>query len=255
MSEKLKSALLIFAIVLITSCSAGRKSRTVSREITPLESEYAGLISSVRENNITGQGLILKKGRIELRGTEIEGSFSLNARLNKRGDFFASVKGPLGIELVRIVSVGNDIAVIDRINKTIYEGKKDIVMKRLGLPDDVFRIIFGDLPQAGVDRISYVSGREMGIILNEGDYTSNIRLSLDEMKVTGEEIEKEGMESRKVLIQFSDFRISEKRKYASVINMEEKSGMFHVKLYIDDMVTDTDSDIVYNLPSYNRQNL
>jgi hypothetical protein len=255
MPERLKSALVLFVIILVTSCSAGRKGRSVSTGITPLEAEYAGLISSVRENNITGQGLILKKGRIELGGTEMEGSFSLNARLNRSGDFYASVKGPLGIELVRIISVENDIAVIDRINKTIYEGRKDIVMKKLGLPEDIFRIIFGDLPDAGVDKVSSVSGGEMRITLDEGEYTNNIRLSLDEMKVSDEEISKEGIDSKKVFIRFSDFKVSEKSKYASVISMEEMSGMFHVKLYIDDLETDVESDIVYNLPAYNRQNL
>ena len=103
--------------------------------------------------------------------------------ITKSGDFYASVKGPLGIELVRILAVKDDIAVIDRINKTIYEGRRDDVMKRLGLPEDIFTIIFGDLPEAGVENIGSVSGREMRISLMEGEYTNDIRLSLEEMKV------------------------------------------------------------------------
>jgi len=255
MPERLKLVLIFIVIILVTSCSAGRKGRTIATENAPPVSEYASLINGIRDNNITGEGLILKRGRIELKGTEIEGSFALNAKLSKSGDFYASVKGPLGIELVRILAVKDDIAVIDRINKTIYEGRRDDVMKRLGLPEDIFTIIFGDLPEAGVENIGSVSGREMRISLMEGEYTNDIRLSLEEMKVFAEEISTEGNGGRTVLIQFRDFKKTGENKYASVISMEEVSGMFHVKLYIDDLVTDIDSDIIYNLPSYNRQKL
>jgi hypothetical protein len=58
----------------------------------------------------------------------------LHARLNAKGDFYASVRGPLGIELARILMVGNEVAAIDRFNRKIYVGKKDAVMKKNGLP-------------------------------------------------------------------------------------------------------------------------
>ena len=41
-----------------------------------------------------------------------------------KGDFYASVRGPLGIELARILIVGNDIAAIDRFKKNCIHGEE-----------------------------------------------------------------------------------------------------------------------------------
>ena len=50
-------------------------------------------------------------------------------------------RGPLGIELARILVVGNEVAVIDRFNRRLYVGKKDAVLKKNGLPEDFMRTI------------------------------------------------------------------------------------------------------------------
>ncbi len=57
------------------------------------------------------------------------------------------MKGPLGIELIRLIAVGNDIAAISRLERIVYVGKKDAVMKKNGMPEDFIKIIFGDLPE------------------------------------------------------------------------------------------------------------
>jgi hypothetical protein len=58
-----------------------------------------------------------------------------------------------------------------------------------------------------------------------------------------------------ILLSFGNFVSRDGRKYASLVTMEEKKKMFHVKLFIDDIIFGYDSDIEFSLPSYKRVSL
>ena len=254
MHNRLIVRLAIFMLIILSGCSATRKSRS-SSAILPAGVGYAEMISGIINNNITEGGFILKKGRIELEGTEIEGSFGINARLNQKGDFFASVRGPLGIELARLVNVGNDIALIDRINRTVYVGKKDEVMKRKGMPEDFLKIIFGDIPEVALKHSGPVNDGVVRLTIEENDFEREIDICLNEMKVCSEKITAPGYSGRQFLLLFSAFRVTSDRKYASQIQLDDQVGMFHVKLNIDELTTGYVSEIDFTLPSYKRMSL
>ncbi|NLE35551.1 MAG: DUF4292 domain-containing protein [Bacteroidales bacterium] len=205
-------------------------------------------------NNITDRGFEIRRGSIELEGTEIEGKFGLHARMNGKGDFYASVRGPLGIELARLLAVGNDIAAIDRFNRKVYLGKKDAVMKKNGLPVDFMQILFGDLPEELSGDYTVNSYNEMVMISGNDDFMRELTICTDEMKICREKIDANSTDHL-VYLNFYDFKSSGGKKYASRITMEEKKRMFHVKLSIDDLEYGYDSDIEFSLPSYTRENL
>lgn len=176
----------------------------------------------------------------------------MHARLNSKGDFYGSVRGPLGIELVRVLMVGNDIAAIDRFNRKIYMGKKDQVLIKNGMPSDFMSIIFGDIPsERAVELIR--SGKDEIIVSSENEeYRSVISICLDYMKVCNQTIDA-GNSDHELYMTFGGFNESGGKKYPSVISVEEKKRMFHVKLFIDDLIYGYDSDIEFNLPSYKRE--
>jgi len=254
MQARLRYLLIAALIIGISGCNALRKGRVTDRANVAVSTDFAARAAEVYENNITDRGFEIRKGSIELDGTPIEGKFGLHARLNSRGDFYASVRGPLGIELARILIVGNDVAAIDRFNKTVYTGKKDAVMKRNGLPDDFMRILFGDLPVAVSD--DYKKSVNGQIIVTGGDeeFRREITICADEMKVCQERIDATSS-GHTVYLTFSGFRETAGKRYASSISMEERKKMFHVKLFIDDLEYGYDSDISFNLPSYKRESL
>lgn len=254
MHNRLIVRLTIFMLIILSGCSSSRKSKSVPG-ILPSGLAYAEMISGIISNNITEGGFILKRGRIELEGTEIEGSFGINARLNHKGDFFASVRGPLGIELARLVNVGNDIALIDRINRTVYVGKKDEVMKRKGMPEDFLKIIFGDIPDVARKHSGPLKDGVVKLNIEENEFEREIDICLNEMKVCSEKITAPGYSGREFLLLFSDFRVTSDRKYASLIQLDDQTGMFHVKLNIDELTTGYVSDIDFTLPSYKRMSL
>ena len=250
MSGKTEIGIIIITVILLAGCSAGRKSRTAGVESVTAGAGLASTIGAVRSYNITDQGFVLTKGRIEMEGTAMDGSFGLIARMNANGDLFASVRGPLGIELLRILSVSNDIAVIDRINRITYTGKKDDTMRRNGLPEDIIRIIFGDIPEFNPAGIESVEGNMLLVKAGDIKYEREISICLDEMKICRERIRRTGVEGLQIELGYFDFRMTEGKKYASVITMDEKIKMFHVKLNIEEMTPGYNSQINFNLPSY-----
>jgi hypothetical protein len=254
MPARLRYILFLGLIIGLTGCNALRKSRMTAPGTVPLTADFIAMTAEVAENNLTDRGFEIRKGSIELDGTPIEGKFGLNARLNAKGDFYASVRGPLGIELARILIVGNEVAVIDRFNKNIYVGKKDVFMTKNGLPEDFMRILFGDMPGVVNGDFRRLSDGQVVVTAGDESFRREITVCADEMKICSERIDAKDT-GHTVYLNFSSFRETDGKKYASSISMEERKKMFHVKLLIDDLKYGYDSDIEFNLPSYKRESL
>ena len=254
MHSGMRYILIIALVIGLSGCNVLRKNRITEDTNTTAGADYASLATEVYQNNLTDRGFEIKKGSIELEGTQIEGKFGLHARLNAKGDFYASVRGPLGIELARILIVGNEVAAIDRFNKKIYTGRKDEVMKKNGLPEDFMRILFGDMP--GTINNDYRKSSDGQVIVTSGDedFRREITICADVMKICLEKIDATDS-GHSIYLSFSSFRETGGKRYASLISMEEKKRMFHVKLFIDDLEYGYNSDIAFNLPSYKRESL
>lgn len=254
MRQGVKTAIIALMIILITGCSAARKKRTEVPGGIATDASLATIISGVRNYNITEKGFVIKRGRIEIEGTETDGSFGLNARLNSKGDFFASVRGPLGIELVRLLAVGNDIAMIDRFNRDVYIGKKDAVLLKNGMPEDFMKTVFGDLPL--VDYSNYKNNGNKLIINAKGDNNleQEITVCTDEIKVCRERLAYTGTD-REIILDFSNFMNSGEIRYPSAIMMTDTKRKIRVKISIDEIVSGYDSDIEFTLPAYKRSTL
>lgn len=254
MRKGLNTALIACMIILLAGCAAGRKRKSAEVSVVTTDAGISAIIGNVGNYNITGKGFVIKRGRIELEGTEFDGSFGFTARLNSKGDMVAAVKGPLGIELVRLIAVGNDIAAIDRISRIVYVGKRDDVMKRNGLPDNFMEIIFGDLPDGEYRNYRITEQGELILALNDGNFENEITVCPDESKVCREQIKSPGT-GHEITLDFRNFRNSGDVKYASEIVMKERKKMLSVKLTIDDLMSVYDEEIDFSLPSYKRSSL
>jgi len=252
MYSELKYVLFFTVVLLLSGCASLRKAKETVPSAGSVVTDYRAMSTAVMDYNITDKGFEIRKGSIQLEGTEIEGKFGLHAKLNSNGDFYASVRGPLGIELVRILMVGNDIAAIDRFNKTVYIGKKDAVMNKNGLPEDFIQILFGDMPEVADADFKPSGSNEIYIITGDDLFNTELTICTDEMKICRERIEA-AESGHAVYMTFGSFRMTEGKKYASEISMEERKRMFHVKLFIDELIYGYDSVIEFNLPSYERE--
>ncbi len=254
MRELVRSAMVVLLIALLAGCSASRRRRSAEPAATGGVVNYSAVASKVTGYNITDNGFVIRRGRIEIEGTSVEGSFGFTARINRDGDFIASVRGPLGIELVRLLAVGDEIAAIDRFNRTVYTGKKDEFLKKNGMPPDFVEILFGDMPGLYGAQYESVNANELLVRLRESDTDREVSLCIDEMKVCRQRIisVKSGHE---ITMQFSDFKSDGGGRYASLIEMNERKSKLHITVKIDELVTGYDEKIDFNLPSYTRSSI
>jgi uncharacterized protein YceK len=183
MFRKIKILSILFIIIVTGGCASLRKRAASGKALIPTEMDYNLIVDDVNGWNITGKGFIIRKGRIELEGTGIDGSYSFNAKLNNSGDFMASVKGPLGIELIRLIIVGDDMCLIDRIEKASYVGKKSSLLLRNEMPNDLLKVLFGDITVRNPWKNDTLTGRELIINEEKENYTRETGICIDEMKV------------------------------------------------------------------------
>jgi len=243
-------------VLSVTGCATTRKKKDrQAPEETISSMDMKTVMTSIRSYNITEDGFAIKKGRIDLiDGTPVEGEYGFTAKLNNEGDFYASVKGPLGIEMVRILAVGNDVCGIVRLTRTVYVGKKDDLMQKYGLPDDFFTAIFGDMPELDFQNTDSITGNRLILHKDNDKLERLITVCLDEMKVCSEDIYSI-KEKKEFSLAFSNFAFSEDRKYASEIDLKQKDEDFHVKLYIETLVPGCTEKIEFNVPSYKSESL
>ena len=255
--QKIINIIAISLLVLsVTGCvTTRRKKDRQAGEEAMASMDLNTVLTSIRSYNITGDGFIIKKGRIDLiNGTPVEGEYGFTAKLNNEGDFYASVKGPLGIEVIRILAVGNDVCGIIKLTRTVYVGKRDELMQKYGLPDDFFTAIFGDIPDFDFQNTDSIVGNRLILHKNNDKLERLITVCLDEMKVCSEEIYSV-KEKKEFSLAFSNFSVSEDKKYASEIDLVQKGEDFHVKLYIETLVPGCTEKIDFNVPSYKSESL
>jgi len=256
MRKIIQVAIICLLVISVTGCAITRKKKDrQAADETISAMDMKTVMTGIMSYNITAEGFIIKKGKIDLiGGTPVEGEYGFTAKLNNKGDFYASVKGPLGIEVLKILAVGNDVCGISRLTRTVYVGKKDELMQKYGLPEDFFTAIFGDMPEIEFQNNDSISGNNLILHKNNDKLERLITVCLDEMKVCSEDIYSI-KEKKEFSLAFSNFTVSQERKYASEIDLKQKGEDFHVKLYIETLVHGCTENIEFNVPSYKSESL
>lgn len=246
-------AAVLLLMIVISGCAAGKKRRAEEGPAVP-EMSYENVLQRVVENNIVSGGFIIPRGSIELRGTPVEGEFGFNAKLNNLGDMVLSVRGPLGIELVRFLAVGNELCIIERLGRTVYLGKKDEIMSKYGLPADFALIIFGDFTETDYKSIEREGEDRIIIEYDEGSRRRVVTICADEAKKCKESIVSD-MPEGAIELGFGDFKTDGKLKYPGEITIEEKNRLFHVILNIEQFTGGFTDPIEFVFPQYRRKPL
>ena len=253
--NKSRIVLLIVIIAYVSSCSVSRKGgRTNNTKVADI-SDMNVFGEAVKALNINKEGFIIKKANVELEGTEIEGKFSLYAKVNDRGDFFVSVRGPLGIELARAISAGDSVFVINKINRVVLFGSRNSLLKRAGLPENLIEIITGDIPENVSFSMAKVAGNGLiDISYSDSKYRNDIKVNREMMKIS-EEVIRTSDEDATYIMKFGNFIDSEDKRYPSTVEVEGVEKMFHVKIDILELHLGFKERIEIVLPAYRRESL
>lgn len=246
---------LVVLILVATSCSVTRKRNTGNKDSSGSISDINAFADEVKALNINREGFIIRKAEVELEGTEIEGKFSLYAKVNGKGDFYISVRGPLGLELARAMSSGDSVFVVNKLNRVVLFGSRSSLLKRAGLPENLIEIVTGDLP----DSITFAGAKaaENGSVnfsYTDLIYKSDISVDRQAKKISGETLRTSDGEEEYIL-KFGNFIDSGSKRFATGIEVEGVKKMFHVKMEILDMRLGFNDNIEIVLPGYRRESL
>ncbi len=240
---------------MLESCTSTRRRSGIEREGEHRNKGNLTLGESVKDFNIAGKGFIIRRANIRFEGTPTEGSVTLIAKVNNKGDFMASVKGPLGIELARVISVEDSVFVVNRMERVIMAGSREAMLHKAGMPKEIIGIIFGDMPEQLILKESTKSSaNEIVTRYSYGDYVSDIAVNKNERKITWENI---GTQDGRLLysLRFNNFKESRGKVFPSTIEIDGKEKMFHVKINITDMEIGFSDKIEFVLPRYRRERL
>jgi len=256
MRRSQQGVILVFLLLVILESCASTKIRSgIEGDGGSGTRADIALGESVRNFNIAEKGFIIRRANIRFEGTPMEGSVTLIAKINSKGDFIASVKGPLGIELARAISVDDSLFVVNRMEKVIMSGSRAAMLNKAGMPEDIIGIVFGDMPaMLTLNKTSKSTGNEIVTKYSFGNYINEIAISKSDRKVSWENIE---TEDGRILysFRFNNFKKSRSAVFPSTIEIEGKEKMFHVKINISDMEIGYRDKIEIVLPRYRRVKL
>lgn len=249
----IKYFLLLLALFL-GACSITRKGPGANGN-TSTGFNYKDFFKEVESYNVGNEGFSIKRGRIETSGLPVNGEFNYSLKVNAKGDFLFSVKGPLSMEFVRVIAVDDDAFLINRLEKVIYQGSKSELMRRFGLPDDIVKLTVGDIIPLFTGIEEYVVEDEVvRLELKTQKERGSVLIDKNERKLSAITILEENG-SELILIKYDRFKSVEEGKYPSIIHATMSGTKADVVLYIDDIESGCSEQIEIKLPDYQKKRL
>lgn len=138
-----KIVFVLFLTVVSAGCSVIKNGRSKNYGF------YGSLITeqtleSIKRQNITANRFYIQKAEIELIGPETREKFLGSIKFETTGKYLISLKSKTGIEAARVFVTNDTILINDRINRKLYCGSPDYLIRKLGISVSVLPVIFGD---------------------------------------------------------------------------------------------------------------
>lgn len=140
----MRKIIFIFGLyILVSGCSVLKKeSGQEKRPATLSQGKFK--LSGLEEQNITGSNFFIQKAEIELDSDGENQKFLASIKFVCPDKYLVSLRSRSGIEAARIYITADTILVNDRINKSLYYGKPQVLARRYGISFDLLPVFFGD---------------------------------------------------------------------------------------------------------------
>jgi hypothetical protein len=251
---KKKIVEILLAIVLIsalTGCSAARRGRTGK---TAADTAAAGLYlySDIIGNNISEWGFFISKARVEIITDGSRDRFTASLRKSSDGKWLASIRSFAGIEVVRAYADREHVVILDRLGRTATVLNWSEMKSNYGLSYDLLPVLVGDLPEMRnqsrirlrCDSMSDFSAGTLFVTMLTD--CSRMRPATMILRDTGN--------GREITVQTEQYSSVGGVDYSSVIEVRERSGLFHVKMNIDNLELPWKGEVEFSIPSNYRRN-
>jgi len=240
--------------ILAGSCKSIRNTGSDKKLVKSKEVNIDLLTEIVKSKNISNNGFIIRKAKIELDSKSFSGNFSLNAKVREDGKFVASVRGPLGIEVIRVYCDEDSIFIINRFDHTISAGRRNVLFEREGIPFIHIGLILGDVPVDAQFKNGIISGNgEISAHYEFEHFIVRMMILPDIYKLKEEYINSE-LENG-IIISFANFKNSGEKIYPASIIIKSEDQLFHVKIEIEEFENKFTDEIIIKLPEYRIINL
>jgi hypothetical protein len=249
--KKITDLVLVMAIVATMSgCSAARRSKTPGDGAVAATGSY--LYSDIYANNISNSGFFISKVRLEML---VEGSiqrFTASVRKDNSGRWLASIRSFAGIEVMRAYADRDQVVMLDRLGRNATVLGWDELRRNFGLSYDLLPVLVGDIPEMNIEGRSRV---KCGSLNRISSGNLNIRLMADcFINRPSTMILTDSVNGREITVTAGQFSSVGGVDYSSVIEVLEKSGLFHVKLNIDNLEVPWIGEVEFSIPSNYKRN-
>lgn len=204
------------------------------------------LFESIRKQNITNNSFFIQKAEIEISGREGNEKFLASIKFKNPDKYLISLKGKTGIEAARIFLSDDTLLVNDRINRKQYCGTPEYLKIKYGITASVLPVIFGDYID---DNMINKSNAECSNGKLDIDCIINgikIKYVIDCIKGKCiSEIIENGLNSKRMEIQFTDFFKKEKNLIPGKIEILDLQRETTIKIRIKKVVSPWEGNIEF----------
>lgn len=139
-----KKIIILFSLFCLSGCTVFRsqkqdedlKSASISSQIK---------LTDVESQNLTNKSFYIQKAKVEIISAREKQSILASVKFINPDTFLISIRSGSGIEAARIYLNRDTILINDRINKILYYGSQRAALKKYGISNKIFPIVFGDM--------------------------------------------------------------------------------------------------------------
>lgn len=248
-----KIADLLLVIVLaasLTGCSSARRNRTlVDDTVAPAGSYF---YSDIYSNNISNSGFFISKARLEILVDGSIQTFTASVRKDSSGKWLASIRTFAGIEVLRAYADTEQVVILNRLGRAATLLSWDELRRDFGLSYNLLPVLVGDMPEMNIQGRSRIKCASMTDFSNQ-HLVVRMMPDCDWFRPAAMVLRDRG-NGREITVTAGQFSYVGPVGYSSVIEVQEKSGLFHVKLNIDNLEVAWMGEVEFSIPSSYKRN-
>jgi hypothetical protein len=227
-----KISFISILLILSTGCSVIRNRETWNNEFKNDISDER-ILERVEKQNITLNGFYIQKADVKISTKGETKKLLGSIKFEKPDKFLISIKSRSGIEAARVFISDDTVLINNRINRKLYYGSSEYIMRKYGVKTSVLRIMFGDyindnLSDNGKIKCSggklYTDGIISGIRIK---YTIDCKKEKIILSETGN-----NWKESKILIEYGDFLNNGKMLFPGRIEIRDEESMTTIEIRI-----------------------
>lgn len=247
MQAKNKIVILAGIVMMIAaSCGVSRRAAEAGRKVGGEPGFF--MYGNISENNISGDGIFVRRGRVESYIGGERDRFTINVRITADGKWLVSVRSFAAIEVARIYADKSGVTILDRLGRTATVRNWSALGKEFGLSYEMLPLIIGDVPEnRSLARRRIDCSSEVPVDIPWG----NLLLKADcGSQKAASMVVREHSYGNEIRIESFNFKtLANGKSYPNNIEVTEKRGLFQMKITLEDVESSWNGSVDFEIPA------